>query len=129
MCVGTITQTQWDHGLLGGWVSKTIFHHLWDHRLMSFFECESCSCRGVKASCRRCMRTLQSPYEIIGDGNNEDGGRYQPLDCFVLRELLVGQRLQSRPRTRSPAGLDSRRWWILHNNLQVICQARHSCYY
>jgi len=36
MCVGTITQTQWDHGLLGGWVSKTIFHHIWDHRSMSF---------------------------------------------------------------------------------------------
>jgi len=26
MFVGTITQTQWDHGLLGKWVSKTIFH-------------------------------------------------------------------------------------------------------
>ena len=116
MCVLTITQTQWDHGLLGGWVSKTIFHNLWDHRSMSFFECESCSCRGVKARCRRCMRTLQSPYEIVGDGSKEGGHRYQPLDRFILRELLAGQRRQSRLWTRSPAGRDSHylRAWCLH---------------
>ena len=60
MCVGTITQTQWDHGFHGGWVSKTIFHHLWDHRLMSFFECESCRCRGVKARCRTGPHTMHA---------------------------------------------------------------------
>jgi len=117
MCVGTITQTQWDHGLLGGCVSKTIFHHLWDHRSMSFLECDSYRCRGVKTSYRRCMRTWQSPYEIIGDDRNEGGHRYQPLDRFILRQLLPDQRRQSGLWTRSPAGRDSRCWEILRNNL------------
>jgi len=84
-------------------------------RSISFFECESCSCRGVKANCRRC--TLQSPYEIIGDGCNEGGHRYQPLDCFILRELFAGQRRQSRLWTRSPVGRYSWRWWILRNKM------------
>ena len=47
----------------------------------------TCNCRGVEANCRRYMRTWHSPYEIIGDGNNEGGHRYQPLDRFILREL------------------------------------------
>jgi len=61
MCVGTIIQTQWDHGHFGGWVSKTIFQHLWDHRSMYFFECELCSCRS--ASCRM----VDSPQQSVGD--------------------------------------------------------------
>ena len=73
----------------------------------------------MKANYRRCMRTLQSPYEIIGDDSNEDGHRYQPLDRFILRELLAGQRRQSRMWTRSPAGRDS-------HYLRACCLHRES---
>jgi len=90
--------------------------------------------RGVKASCKRCMRTLQSPYEIIGDDSNEDGHRYQPLDRFILRELLAGQRRQSRMWTRSPAGRDSHylRAWCLHreSGFKLIgwdCRGHYNC--
>ena len=35
------------------------------------------------------MRPRQSPYEIVGDSSDEGGHRYQPLDRFILREILV----------------------------------------
>jgi len=35
------------------------------------------------------MRTWQSPYEIIGDGCDAGGQRYQTLHRFILREQLL----------------------------------------
>ena len=36
-----------------------------------------------------CMRTQQSPYKIVGDCSDKGGHWYQPLDCFILREVLA----------------------------------------
>jgi len=33
-----------------------------------------------------CMRTQQSPYEIVGDCSDEGGHQYQAMDRFFLRE-------------------------------------------
>jgi len=35
-----------------------------------------------------CMRTRQSSNEIIKDCSDKGGHRYQPLDRFILREVL-----------------------------------------
>ena len=40
-----------------------------------------------------CMRTRQSPYEIVGDSSDKGGHRYQPLDRFILREVLARRRV------------------------------------
>ena len=39
------------------------------------------------------MRTRQSPYEIVGDSSDKGGHRYQPLDRFILREVLARRRV------------------------------------
>ena len=40
-----------------------------------------------------CMRTRQSPYEIVGDCSDKGGHRYQPLDRFILPEVLARRRV------------------------------------
>ena len=40
-----------------------------------------------------CMRTRQSSYEIVGDCSVKGGQRYQPLDCFILWEVLARRRV------------------------------------
>ena len=40
------------------------------------------------------MRTRQSLYEIVGDFNKSDYQyHWQPLDCFILREVLARKRV------------------------------------
>jgi len=41
----------------------------------------------------RCMSTWQSPYEIVRDSGDKSGHRYQPVDRFVLRDVLVRRRV------------------------------------
>jgi len=41
----------------------------------------------------RCMRTQQSPYEIVGECSNKVGHRYQALDRFILRVVLACRRV------------------------------------
>jgi len=36
-----------------------------------------------------CIRTRQSPCEIVGDYNDKGGHQYQPLDRLILREVLA----------------------------------------
>jgi len=62
------------------------------------------------------MRTWQSPYEIIGDGCDAGGQRYQTLDRFILREQLTRLRRRARLWTRSRGGRHSHylRAWCLH---------------
>jgi len=69
--------------------------------------------RKPKASC---VRAWQSPYEIIGDGCDAGGHWYQPLDHFILQELLARRRWRARLWTRSRAGRQSHylREWCLH---------------
>ena len=50
------------------------------------------------------MRTRQSPYEIVGDGRDEGGHRYQPLDRFILQEVLSHRCRRARLWTRSDVG-------------------------
>ena len=41
------------------------------------------------------MHTRQSLYEIVGDSNDKSDYQYhwQPLDCFILREVLARRRV------------------------------------
>jgi len=39
-----------------------------------------------------CMHTWQSSYEIVGDCSDKGGHRYQPLDRFILQEVLARRR-------------------------------------
>jgi len=70
------------------------------------------------------MRTWQSPYEIIGDSCDAGGLRYQPLDCFILQELLARLRRRARLWTRSRGGRQSHylRAWCLHTEGGFDCQ-------
>ena len=38
------------------------------------------------------MHTWQSSYEIVGDCSDKGGHRYQPLDRFILQEVLARRR-------------------------------------
>jgi len=62
-----------------------------------------------------CMRTRQSPNEIVGDCSDEGGHWYQVLNHFILREVLACRRRQARRSTESGVGRERywRWWWIL----------------
>ena len=40
-----------------------------------------------------CMHTWQSSYEIVGECSDKGGHRYQPLDRFILQEVLARRRV------------------------------------
>ena len=40
-----------------------------------------------------CMHTRQSSHEIVGYYIDKGGHRYQPLHCFILREVLARRRV------------------------------------
>jgi len=39
-----------------------------------------------------CMRTRQSSYEFVRDCSDKDDNRYQPLQRFILQEILARRR-------------------------------------
>jgi len=153
--VGTISHHLWDHDSFvdvypGPFLitSGTI----WDHKSWSLFfrllgktrlgpRCASPGLLGAHCSLFKrvssvvsgqpkggVMRTWQSPYEIIGDGCDRDAGGhlYQPLDCFILRELLARLRLRPRLWTRSRGGSQSHylRAWCLHLRPRLWTRSR-----
>jgi len=62
------------------------------------------------------MRTWQSSYKIIGGSCDAGGHWYQPLDRFILRELLARLRWRARLWTRSRGGRQNHylQAWCLH---------------
>jgi len=71
-----------------------------------------------------CMRTWQSPYEIIGDGSDEDSHRYHR---FILRELLARQRRRTRLWTSSRAGWETHYLRIVSFCEQILSEANDVC--
>jgi len=48
------------------------------------------------------MRNWQAQYKINADSSDE--GKYQPLDHFILREVLARRRRRARLWTKSRVG-------------------------
>ena len=65
ICVGTITQNQWDHGLLGGWLSKTIFHYLYAGGRIDFmrYKLKSKSASSIASSILPILNPAENPPE------------------------------------------------------------------
>ena len=74
------------------------------------------------------MRIWQSPYEIIGDGRDEGGHRYQPLDCFILEELSDRQHRQARLWTSSRAGRETDYLRVVSSCERTLSEANDVCH-